>query len=189
MNYDEIDAIIKTQLSEYRYNHSLRVVDCAMSLASIYGCDLEKTRIAAISHDCAKELNNEALVNIAKSEGMDLDMVTLSEPQLLHGPIGKYVAKKYLKIEDEEILEAIHYHTTGRADMTMLEKIIYLADVIEIGRSYRGIEEVRKLSYVNLDNAIVLAIDNTIQYVISIHSLLHPRTIEARNSIILKRKI
>ena len=164
-------------------------MDCALTLADIYGCDYEKTRIAAISHDCAKELSCEVLVNIAQSEDLNLDEVTLSEPQLLHGPIGRVIATKDLDIKDDDILNAIHYHTTGRKNMTTLEKIIYLADVIEIGRNYHGIEEVRKLSTESLDKAIVMAIDNTIRYVISINSLLHPRTIELRNSILLRMKI
>lgn len=189
MNYNEIDAKIKAMLSTNRYDHSFRVMDCALTLADIYGCDYEKTRIAAISHDCAKELSCEVLVNIAQSEDLNLDEVTLSEPQLLHGPIGRVIATKDLDIKDDDILNAIHYHTTGRKNMTTLEKIIYLADVIEIGRNYHGIEEVRKLSTESLDKAIVMAIDNTIRYVISINSLLHPRTIELRNSILLRMKI
>ncbi len=164
-------------------------MNSALLLANTYGCDYEKTRIAAISHDCAKELSCEVLISIAQSEIMDLDEITLSEPQLLHGPVGMLIAKKDLKITDEDILNAIHYHTTGRMNMTTLEKIIYLADVIEIGRTYHAVEEVRKLSAENLDKAIVVAINNTLRYVISINGLLHPRTIELRNSILLRMKI
>ncbi|MPW25921.1 HD domain-containing protein [Alkalibaculum sp. M08DMB] len=188
MEYDIIEADIRLRLSERRYRHSLGVVDSAVSLAYRFGCDIEKTKIAAISHDCAKEFEIQTLVSIAKNENMDLDLVTLSEPQLLHGPVGKFVAKTELGINDEEILDAIHYHTTARANMTKLDKVIYLSDVIEVGRNYAGIEAVRELALHDLDEAIVLAIDNTINYVVSIHSLLHPRTIEARNSILLSKK-
>ena len=187
MDYERIKRRIKDHLSLKRYKHSLGVVDCAIPLAKMYNCDVDKTKIAAISHDCAKELKHSELVRIAKSEGINVDPVTLAEPQLLHGPVGRYIANREFNITDEEILNAIEYHTTGRAHMTTLEKIIYLSDIMEIGRSYLGVEEVRELAKINLDDAILLAMDNTIKYVVSINSLLHPRTIEARNSILLKK--
>lgn len=175
-------------LSEHRFLHSIGVVEYASDLAERYHCDIEKTRIAAISHDCAKEMKMEELISIAQDENLKLDEVILAEPQLLHGPVGKFVAKRDFGIQDEEILNAIYYHTTGRAKMSTLEKIIYLADIVEKNRSYNGIEEVRKLSKIDLDQAILLAIDNTIRFVLSMNAVLHPQTIDARNSILLEYK-
>ena len=189
MNYEEIERKVKKRISKKRFLHSLGVVNCATDLAKRYNCDVEKARIAAISHDCAKEMEMEKLLLIARSHKLELDQVMLVEPQLLHGPVGSVVAKEELQIEDKEILNAIYYHTTGRENMSILEKIIYLSDVIEESRSYDGIEKVRSLSKVNLNKAILLAIDNTIHFVLSIDSLLHPNTIQARNSIILENKL
>lgn len=188
MNYDQIEGKLRGILSEHRFLHSIGVVECASDLAMRYHCDIEKTRIAAISHDCAKEMKMEELMVIAKDENLELDEVILAEPQLLHGPVGEFVAKRDFGIQDEEVLNAIHYHTTGRAKMSTLEKIIYLADIIEKNRSYNGIEEVRKLSKIDLDQAILRAIDNTVHFVISMNALLHPQTIDARNSILLEYK-
>lgn len=188
LNYDQIEGKLRENLSERRFLHSIGVVECASDLAKRYHCDIEKTRIAAISHDCAKEMKMKDLIAIAKDQDLELDKVILAEPQLLHGPVGKYVAKRDFAIEDEEILNAIQYHTTGRANMSTLEKIIYLADIIEKNRSYNGIEEVRKLSKVDLNQAILLAIDNTVRFVLSMNALLHPQTIDARNSILLEYK-
>ncbi|MFZ7121254.1 MAG: bis(5'-nucleosyl)-tetraphosphatase (symmetrical) YqeK [Eubacteriaceae bacterium] len=188
MNYEYIRQKVKSNISNKRFKHSLGVVEYAIYLAEKYNCDKEKAKIAAISHDCAKEMDIDTLVKIAKLHELKLDEVTLSEPHLLHGPVGSVIAQEELGIEDEEILNAIKYHTTGRTNMTKLEKIIYLSDVVELNRNYDGIEEVRRLSETDLDGAILLSIDKIIKYVISINSLLHPRTIEARNFIMLEKK-
>ena len=188
LNYDQIEGKLRGILSQHRFLHSLGVVKCASDLAKRYNYDIEKTKLAAISHDCAKEMKMKELIAIAKEENLELDEVILAEPQLLHGPVGKFVAKRDFGIQDEEVLNAIHYHTTGRANMSTLEKIIYLADIIEESRSYDGIEEVRKRSKIDLNQGILLAIDNTVRFVLSMNALLHPQTIEARNSIILESK-
>ncbi|NTW72559.1 MAG: HD domain-containing protein, partial [Eubacteriaceae bacterium] len=125
---------------------------------------------------------------IARENDLVFDEITLYETQLMHGPVGRLVARKEFGIEDEEVLSAIEFHTTGKANMTLLEKIIYLSDFIEPTRNYKGVRKLRKLALTNLDQALAMAFDNTIRFVISIESVLHPRTIEARNYLLMNTK-
>ncbi|MFZ7130818.1 MAG: bis(5'-nucleosyl)-tetraphosphatase (symmetrical) YqeK [Eubacteriales bacterium] len=188
MIYEEIQDKVRLMLSPKRFEHALGVKYWAEILAHKYGCDIEKARIAAISHDCAREYPIEELIQIAENRDPELDEVTMMEPQLLHGSVGSIIAKNKLGINDDEILSAIRYHTTGKTQMTLLDKIIYISDVIEESRCYDGVERVRQLVMEDLDSALILSLDNTIRYVLSIHGLLHPRTIEARNDLLLKNK-
>ena len=106
---------------------------------------------------------------------------------LMHGLAGSIIAKHIMGIEDEDVLNSISYHTTGRKNMTILEKIIYIADYIEPMRNFPGVDELRKIAYSNLDEALLLSFDNTIKYVITKGQLLHLDTIEARNYILYNR--
>ncbi|MBF7097219.1 bis(5'-nucleosyl)-tetraphosphatase (symmetrical) YqeK [Alkalibacter mobilis] len=186
MDYKKLKGKVKEMISHKRYVHTLGVVESAIDLADRYGCDIEKTRIAALCHDCAKNLTREELLEKSERYGLDLDEIVFYETQLMHGPVGSAIAKFELGIDDEEIISAISHHTTGKKEMGLLEKIIYLSDFIEPGRDYTGVEELRKLSMVDLDRALIMAFDNTIRYVLSLNSVLHPNTIEARNNLIMK---
>jgi len=181
MNYDEI---IRNVLNENRYKHTLGVVKVATELADRFGADKEKATIAAYLHDYAKPLNyNEALKIIEKYD-IILDEETLENPELLHAPVGMAIAKYELGINDEEILEAIRYHTTGKENMSLLTKIIYLADLIEPSREFDGVEKIRKIAYKDLDLALKISFDNTIIYLIKKNMIIHSDTIKSRNYII-----
>lgn len=188
MRYEEIKDIVQGMISSKRFEHSLGVVKWAEILANKYNYDMENARIAAISHDCAKEYKKDDLINIALTNSLLLDEVTMSEPQLLHGPVGSVLAEEKLGIIDNEILQAIKYHTTGRANMILLEKIIYISDIIEESKDNKGLDIVRKTVLNDIDKAMLMCLDNTIEYVMSIKALLHPATIEARNDLILDKK-
>ena len=139
------------------------------------------------SHDCAKNMTDEQLLNTANKCGVTIDDVCRAEPQLLHGLCGSYVAKNIMGIQDEEVLQAVTYHTTGKKRMNLLEKVIFLADYIEPKREFKGVDELRKYAYEDIDKSILLAFDNTISYVISRGGLLHINTIEARNYLIYNK--
>ncbi|HCX65877.1 MAG TPA: phosphohydrolase [Eubacteriaceae bacterium] len=188
MNRKEMQKQLKSMLSEKRWDHTLGVVETAKELAVHYKINEEKAEIAALCHDCAKEFSKNQLLEYVREYQIPVDEVTLYEPELLHGPVGRVVAKEELGITDEEVLEAIENHTTGDVDMSMLEKIIYLADFIEPTRQYQGVEALRSLAFENLDHALIQSFDNTIAYVISLHSVLHPKTIKARNQLIIKKE-
>lgn len=180
----KMDEYLKENLKEQRYIHTLGVKDTAVSMASFYGEDTKKAEIAGLLHDCAKNLKNEDLLNMASKSGFNIDLVSMWEPQLLHGLCGSIIAEKIMGVSDKYILDSIIYHTTGRENMTKLDKIIYLADYIEPNRNFQGVDFLRNLSYIDLDKAMLYAFDNTIKYVISKGKLIHMETIKGRNYIL-----
>ncbi len=174
---------LKEDIGIERYEHTLRVVETSKELAKKYGVDEDKTSVAALLHDCGKLKNKKKLLKVANDFGIILDNVMEYNKHLIHGPLGAELAKKTYNIHDEEILNAIYYHTTGREKMSLLEKIIYIGDYVEPGRDFEGVEEVRKLVDVDLDKALLYAMDNTIKHIIESGNLIHLDTVKARNSI------
>lgn len=181
-----IERELKERIGINRYNHSLSVMYVAMELATKYGYDVEKAKIAGLLHDCAKYEDKANLLKKVTDFDIILDDVMIENIELIHGPLGAVIAEKEYNISDIEIINAIKFHTTGRENMTLLDKIIYLADYIEPGRRFPGVDKVRELSYVNIDKALVLALENTIKYLIDTNKSIHLDTIRARNHLLLK---
>nr|WP_284700632.1 bis(5'-nucleosyl)-tetraphosphatase (symmetrical) YqeK [Thermoanaerobacterium sp. R66] len=179
---------LKKLLSDERFNHSLGVMETSEKLAVRYGIDVEKAKIAGLLHDCAKNLREDELVALANKYGIQIDDVLEKSPTLLHGPVGGYMIEDYFGIHDDEIKRAIMLHTTGDRDMTLLDKIIFLADYIEPNRNFDGVENLREMAYKNLDEAVIMALDETIKYVIEKGQLLYQKTVIARNDMIIKTK-
>lgn len=184
--YEEIKNEINVTLSQKRYRHSLNVELEAIKLAQIYNSDLDKARVAAIAHDFAKAYSDQELIIIAQNCSMEIDNIQYNFPQLLHGPVAAHICSEKFGINDKDILNAITYHTTGRNGMSLLEKIIYLADVIEVGRYFPGINDIRKTALIDIDNSLLSACNSTLNYIINENYLIHPLTIEFRNSLLLK---
>ena len=180
----EIQLKVKEVMQEKRYIHTLGVVDAAMYLADKYGADVQEARLAALLHDYAKDFTEVQLKAYVREHKLLVDDVLMKAFQLLHGKVASSIAQKQFSIENRDVLNAIENHTTGRANMSLLEKIIYLADFIEVGRNYPGVDELRLKAEENLDKAVLLAFNNTIKYVLDIEKLLHPNTILARNEIL-----
>ena len=188
MDCKQIEKLLKEMLPETRLNHSLNVSKCAIKLSEIYKCDKEKAKIAGLVHDCAKYFTNEQIEDCVKKFNIELDPLEVNNRALSHSVIGSYVAREVFNINDEEILSAIKYHTTGKENMSLLEKIIYMADLVEEGRKFPKIEELRELTFGGkLDEALLLSFNNTIKFVIDNNQLIHPRTVSARNYILNKR--
>lgn len=180
----DINSIVKYlegSISEKRYIHSRNVSSTAARLAEIYGCDVLKAVIAGLVHDCARELDRPQLLDCLAEEGIVADEMTLGIKELLHGPAAVHICRKVFDIEDEEILSAVRYHTTGRENMSLLEKVIYLSDFIEPSRSFAGVEELRGLALENLDKALLVASNSAILYIVSKNGLIHMDTILSRN--------
>jgi len=142
-------------LKENKIKHSLSVSETAVALAERYGANIDKARISGLIHDCAKGMKDEELIKAAIDYGIQLDEVYINNPSILHGLVASIIAKDVMGIEDEDMLMAIRYHTTGRKDMSVLEKVIYIADYIEPLRVFDGVEELRSLSNIELDLAVV----------------------------------
>jgi predicted HD superfamily hydrolase involved in NAD metabolism len=186
MNTDEILEKLKKHLNKKRFVHSVNVMNTSIELAKRYNEDIEKASLAGILHDCAKDIRGEQLFNMCKEFGIETDFVTRIQPELLHGFLGKKIANRDYGIEDEDILSAIEFHTTGSENMNMLEKIIYIADLIEPGRRFPGVNRLRRLTFRDIDTAIINSLDMTIKNVLKKGKLIHPNTIKARNYLIAK---
>lgn len=179
---------IKINLSKDRYNHSLGVMKTSEDLARYYGIDENKGRIAGLCHDCAKNFSASDLISKARSNGQIISNVYYKAPQLLHGTVGAYISKELFHVEDTDILNAIKYHTTGREGMSILEKIVYIADCIEPSRSFKGVNELRKLAYEDLDRALLKSFEESITYILSRGTIIHVDTIKARNYLLLNKR-
>lgn len=181
----DVISKLKASMKESRFKHSLGVMDTSIILARRYGEDVKKAEHAGLIHDCARDIPVETQLKMAENFGILLDDIEKHEPVLIHGPLGAEIARRTFGIEDEEILKAVRLHTTGDKNMTLLEKIVFLSDYIEPGRCFPGVEDLRVKAFKDLDEAIISAFDSTIRYVVGRQGLLHPRTVNARNFILL----
>ncbi len=176
---------LETMLDKDRLSHSIGVCETAKKLAEINNADVKKAEIAGLIHDCAKCFSDEKLIEIAKKNGIEIDDVSRAQPNLLHGPVGAIIAKEEFLVDDEETLNSIKYHTTGCENMSLLDKIIYLADYIEPNRHFPNVYDIRRAAYKNIDEGLMLALNNTIEFVIKRGLLIDIKTIKARNSLII----
>lgn len=185
MTIEDMKCRLKETLNADRYLHSIGVMEEAVKLALHYNVDVKKAEIAGLLHDCAKYVRENEAAAMIKSSGIIPDHIQKRLPSLLHSMLGPYVAKKYYGVTDQDILDAIYWHTTGRAGMTPLEKIIFIADYTESSRTFEGVDEIRKTAYQSLDRCVLICTDLTIKHVLSRNQLLHPFMVEARNDALL----
>lgn len=173
---------IEGHMTEERKLHTYGVAEEAVKLAQRYGEDMEKAGIAALFHDFFRGVGKKKLNEYVMRLG--LDPVYLDNADLAHGKIAARIMERDFHITDRDILNAVSFHTTGRADMSGLEKIIYLADAIEPDRIYPGVDELRKLAYQDLDQACLAALERSIEYVNCKGRYLDPDTVKARDSLL-----
>ncbi|MEH7505986.1 bis(5'-nucleosyl)-tetraphosphatase (symmetrical) YqeK [Neobacillus drentensis] len=185
MEREEALNLVKVQLTDHRYQHTLGVMETAIALAKRFGGNEQQAELAAIFHDYAKFRPKEEMKEIIVSHGFPQDLLEFNS-ELWHAPAGAYLVKKEAGISDPEVLDAIRYHTSGRPGMTLLDKIIYLADYIEPGRHFPGVEEVREMAKENLDKALIKAIQNTIVFLLKKNQTVYPDTFYTYNEIIKK---
>ncbi|WP_455538646.1 bis(5'-nucleosyl)-tetraphosphatase (symmetrical) YqeK [Terrisporobacter sp.] len=187
MKYEQMKEKLKEMLPERRLQHSFNVSKCAVELSKIYGCDENKAKIAGLLHDCAKYFTDEQVEDCIKKFNIKLDHLEENNIALSHSVIGSYIVKEVFNVEDKEITDAIKYHTTGKENMSLLEKVIYIADLIEEDRNFSGVKELRDLTYEGkLEEALLMSFNNTIKFVIDNNQLIHSRTVKARNYILSK---
>jgi predicted HD superfamily hydrolase involved in NAD metabolism len=160
---DYILEYIERNYSENRKRHTLAVCETAKSLARYYGADENKTQTAALFHDMFRDIPEKMLNTYVKH--LNIDNKYYNNANLAHGKIAAVILQRDYEITDEDVLNAVRFHTTGRAEMSLLEKIIFLADAIEPGRDYPGVEKLRELAYKDLDEACLLSMRNTIEYI------------------------
>ena len=186
VKYEELYEIAKEKLSEKRFNHTLGVVERAIQYAEIYNENIEKVKIAAILHDIAKEIPKEESYNMLEKCGVKLDDIEKRNFNLIHSILGAEIAKNEYGLDDD-IVNAIKYHTTGRENMSMLEKIIYLADATELNRNYMSNEnelslnELIELIKTNIDEGLEYTLKWNLQSVLRRNLLVHLNTVKAYN--------
>lgn len=164
-------------LDPHRYEHTLGVAYTAACLAMIYQEDVVKAETAGLLHDCAKCMTNEERIEICHKHHLEITEAEEANPFLLHAKVGSYLASKKFGIQDEDILNAILNHTTGRPGMSKLEKIIYIADYIEPGRKQApNLPAIRKTAFQDLDKALLMILEDTLQYLHSVQSAIDPMT-------------
>lgn len=188
MTVEEMRRELQSRLNKNRFAHSIGVANTAVKLAKKFGVDEDKAYIAGLLHDCAREFENDELIEQAELRNIKIGEVEKNSPLLLHAYIGAKMISEIYGVEDKEISQAIYRHTVGARDMTNLDKIIYFADMIEPNRNYPGVDKLREVAETsnNLDEIILTAMNESIIFVVQKNSLLHPDTIDARNFLLLQ---
>lgn len=159
-----IQKKLEEALDEYRYVHTLGVAITAASLAMRYETDVEKAELAGLLHDCAKSIPKDQQYVICEKNGVELSEYELRNPSLVHSKLGAWMAEHEYGVEDEDILEAIRSHTTGKPDMSLLQKIVYVADLIEPHRDdiIPNIAKIRHIAFTDIDEAVFITVKGTI---------------------------
>ena len=184
--YETYRAILREKLDEYRCVHSINVSETSAELARKYGADEKKAYEAGLLHDIMKNADKEETFALFEKYGVELTQLEKKSPKLWHAIAGSVYCKYELEIDDEDVISAIRYHTTGRAGMTELEKVLFTADFISADRNYNGVEEMREKAQIRLDEAMTEGLRFTIDELCNALKPIHPDTIDAYNDILLK---
>ncbi|MDD6728529.1 MAG: bis(5'-nucleosyl)-tetraphosphatase (symmetrical) YqeK [Eubacteriales bacterium] len=185
-NIDEYKNEIRSRLSDYRFYHSLCVAESAKQLAEKYGADTEKALVAGLLHDSMKESSREEQLEYVKLAGIEMTPFEKTEKKFLHQVSGAAFAKVRFGITDEEILGAIRYHTTGRANMTLLEEIVYLADFVSADRDYDDVDVMRAKTESSKEEGLLYCTKYTISSVVEKGKILNTDTVDTYNWILQK---
>lgn len=180
MSQSKLDIIrkkVREHQNDTRYEHTLGVMYTAAALAMRYNEDMDKALIAGLLHDCAKGYSSQMKLDLCREYQLPVSEAEEKNPGLLHAKLGAYLADKEYNITDEEILDAITWHTTGRPDMTLLDKIIYIADYIEPNRNQApNLDKLRHLAFIDLDECLYQILEASLQYLLSRDEVIDPMT-------------
>ena len=178
-----INKYLKKHLTKNRYTHTLGVAYTAVSMAMRYNPDtsnsdfIKKAELAGLLHDCAKCMDNDKKIKLCDKHKIPYSNTEAEHPYLLHGKVGAFIAKSKFGIKDEDILQAITWHTTGHPNMSLLEKIIYIADYIEPSRRpIPDLDEIRQMAFIDIDKTMEKILANTLKYLESKGASIDPMT-------------
>lgn len=181
MEFSQMQEKLKGMLTEKRFRHSLGVMDSAVHLAKLFGESEEKARIAGLLHDCAKDIDKALMPAMCEELGVELDAVKREQRSLIHADLGAKLVQTEFGVSDADVISAIRYHTLGKPNMTALEKILYIADFIEPNRKdFPGLSEIRELAELDLDLAMLTAVNASIRYVRSQNKVLHEQSLQTQ---------
>lgn len=185
-DYKEYKELLHERLTEKRYLHSLAVADEAYRLANLYGADCGKAYLAGLLHDITKNASKDEHLHIFDTFGIILDSVEKQAEKLWHAISGSVYVRYFLDIKDEEIIDAIRYHTTAKADMSLLAKVLYLADFTSADRDYEDVDIMRKLVDESMDKAYNYALTYSVMELAESGRAIHPDTLAAYNESVMK---
>lgn len=185
--YCKYVKIIREKLDDYRYEHSINVAEKAAEIAGQYGADIEKAYLAGLLHDVTKNLTDEEQLHFFDTFGIMLTDAEKSSPKVWHAISAWVFIKEELGIKEKDILDAVRYHTTGRADMSLLEKVVYIADFTSKDRKYPDVDVLRKIVSENLEDGVIYALSYTISSLSGKNKVIHPDTFNAYNQLLLSK--
>lgn len=163
---EEIVNILETKISKKRLIHTMGVAGVAFDLATLYGANSADAYLAGLLHDCAKGMTYEEMLSFVRNKKIPFSEVEEAFPELLHAKIGRVLAKEEYCVENNDILNAIEFHTTGRVGMSLLEKILYISDYIEPNRfKQKNLSEIRKMAFIDLDKAFMAILSDSFAYI------------------------
>ena len=176
-DFAKIEKKLSKYLDEDRFQHTMGVMYTSACLAMVHGYDIKDAQVAGLLHDCAKCIPNKKKLKMCSEHNIPVSDFERSHPFLLHSRLGAYIAHEKYGIDDQEILSAINYHTTGRREMSLLEKIIYIADYMEPGRKQApNLSAIRKAAFEDLDKALLMILEDTLSYLHSTGSVVDTMT-------------
>ena len=178
---EEILEKVAVAMSEKRFKHVLGVEQASLELAERYGCDKTKASLAALLHDYAKERDDAVFLEKIEQEGLDADLKNWGN-NIWHGVVGAYLIAEEFGLKDLEILQAIQRHTIGADEMTLLDKVLYVADYIEPGRDFPGVDEARAIARQDLDRAVAFETARTVAHLAKKGIPIYPQTIGTYNA-------
>lgn len=183
-NAELLKETLKNILKPEHYEHSLRTAETAKQMAHAYGVDEDKAYLAGLLHDYTKSFAPAKLISEAERLGIEINSAERLVPYLLHAKVGARLVESDLKITDKELLSAIEKHTFGATSMTRLDKIVYVADIIEPGRSYAGLDALRQIAFDGLDEVFKAAYMNVVEHLVKAKKVMHPVTVEVWNKLV-----
>ncbi|PLV60309.1 bis(5'-nucleosyl)-tetraphosphatase (symmetrical) YqeK [Thermotoga sp. KOL6] len=183
----ELETIVSRILSKRRITHVRSVIDFSKKLGEIYGVDLDRLELAALSHDMFRDIPPRKLLKIAQVYGLEISELERIHPVLLHGKVAAEYLKRRFNVNDEEVLLAVAYHTSGHVSFKEIGKILFIADSLEYTRDFPGVDVLRKIAFRSLEEGFFQVLKNKIFYAVGRDLLLIPETVELWNSILMKR--
>jgi len=188
-DFSKIRRSVEKTLDPKRYEHTLGVTYTAAALAMCYDVDIRKAQIAGLLHDCAKCIDHQKKIHICEKHNIEINDIERQNPFLLHAKVGSYIAMHKYNIVDEDILHAILNHTTGRPAMSLLEKIVYIADYIEpCRRQAPNLKLIRKEAFTDIDKALTIILEDILVYLDSLNSDIDPMTRQTYEYYVNKRQ-
>lgn len=185
---EEFVEEIKKRLSEYRFYHSLNVANEAKRLAKKYGADEDKAFTAGLIHDIMKDTDYEAQRELIEKYSHKMTPTELANPKIWHAMSGEVFLRHKLNVKDEDILSAVRYHTTARDNMSLLEKVLYIADYTSAERNYPDVDVIREKAERSLEEAMLYGLQFTIKENVEAGAVVHPDSILAYNEVAISEK-